>query len=80
MYSLCNLIIPVPPVLPLSNQPVLPLSRYSAPAVVPFSHVREKRGIEGVRRTEGVYLFAISGAPIPTGIQPSRPARICSMS
>jgi hypothetical protein len=26
------------------------------PLVIPFGHVREKRGIEGVRRTEGVYI------------------------
>ena len=36
---------------------LFPLSRYSAPAVVPFGHVQEKRGIEGVRRTEGVFFF-----------------------
>ena len=36
------------------DQLVIPLSRYSAPAVAPFSRVQEKRGIEGVRRTEGV--------------------------
>jgi len=36
---------------------VLPLSRYSAPAVVPFGHVQEKRGIEGVRRTERGFFF-----------------------
>ena len=33
---------------------VLPLCRYSAPAVAHYVRVREKRGIEGVRRTEGV--------------------------
>ena len=35
---------------PASHPPL----RYSAPAVVSFGHVQEKRGIEGVRRTEGV--------------------------
>ena len=30
----------------------VPLLRYSAPAVVPFSHVQEKRGIEGVRQDD----------------------------
>ena len=38
---------------PASHPPL----RYSAPAVVSFGHVQEKRGIEGVRRTEGV-LFS----------------------
>ena len=30
----------------------VPLLRYSAPAVVPFSRVRAKRGIEGVRQDD----------------------------
>ena len=29
---------------------ILPLCRYSAPAVVSFGHVQEKRGIEGVSK------------------------------
>jgi hypothetical protein len=41
----------------------VPLLRYSAPAVVPFSRVRAKRGIEGVRQDDllvGTYLLPLS--------------------
>ena len=36
-----------PQVFEDERTPSVPLLRYSAPAVVPFSHVQEKRGIEG---------------------------------
>ena len=47
---------------------VIPLSRYSAPAVVPFSHVQEKRGIEGVRRIEGVIWSILSSYNYKEGL------------
>ena len=33
-----------------------PPKQVFSPLVIPFGHVREKRGIEGVRRIEGVFL------------------------
>ena len=33
-----------------------PPKQVFCPLVIPFGHVREKRGIEGVRRTEGVFF------------------------
>ena len=39
---------------------VFPLSRYSAPAVAHVVRVRAKRGIEGVRRNEGVFFLGFA--------------------
>ena len=45
----------------------IPLHRYSAPAVVSFGHVQEKRGIEGVRQDD--LLVRALFLPLSRGIR-----------